>query len=254
MGRLGRHWRLGAILALALPVQADEVRLAVASNFAAPMALLEIAFEQTSGHQVRTSFGASGALYAQVLNGAPFDVFLSADQAKVDALIDQQQGLIDSRFTYAVGALVLWSSQANLVDENLDVLTAGRFQRLAIANPELAPYGKAALETLQSLGIYQEVQPKLVMGENISQAYQFVSSGNAQIGLVALAQVVGNSAAPEGSFWIVQRDFYAPILQDAVVLARGEGNPAAWEFVQFLRSPAAAEIIRAHGYLLLASE
>lgn len=232
----------------------EELNLAVASNFAAPMQLIETAFEAETGHDVRVSFGSSGSLYAQIVNGAPFDVFLSADQATVDALEEAELLVSSSRFTYAVGGLVLWSADERLIDADLDVFAEDDFEHLAIANPEVAPYGQAALDVIVVLGLAEQVGSKLVTGENISQAYNFVSTGSAELGFLALSQVTRDGEIHSGSYWDIPRNIYPPILQDAAMLSRASENAAARQFVDYLRSEESARIIRSFGYLLLASE
>lgn len=232
----------------------EQLNLAVASNFSAPMQLIEAAFEAESGHDLRTSFGSSGSLYAQIVNGAPFDIFLAADQVTLNALQDAELLVDSSRFTYAVGGLALWSADRNLVDENLDVLAEDEFEHIAIANPEVAPYGQAALDVIVVLGLAEQISSKLVTGENISQAYSFVATGSAELGFVALSQIMRDGELISGSYWMVPRDIYPPILQDAAILARASENSAATEFFEFLRSEEARQIIRSFGYLQLASE
>lgn len=232
----------------------EELNLAVASNFAAPMQLLETDFESRTGHDLQVSFGSTGSLYAQIVNGAPFDVFLSADQATLDVLQNAELLVDGSRFTYAVGGLILWSADENLVDEDLDVLADDDFSHIAIANPELAPYGQAALDVIVVLGLAEQVSDKLVTGENISQAFGFVSTGAAELGFVALSQVMRDGEVTSGSYWMVPRDIYSPILQDAAVLTKAAENSATAEFVEYLRSQEAAQIIRSFGYLLLTQE
>lgn len=232
----------------------EELNIAVASNFTAPMQLIETAFEADSGHDLRVSFGSTGSLYAQIVNGAPFDVLLAADQVTVDALADAELLADSSRFTYAVGGLVLWSADDDLVDDDLDVLAEDNFAHMAIANPDVAPYGQAALDVIVVLGLVEQVGSKLVTGENISQAYNFVASGSAELGFVALSQVMRDGEINTGSYWLVPRDIYSPILQDAAVLSHASDKPAAQQFVDYLRSPDAAQVMRSFGYLLLASE
>ena len=229
-------------------VAAAEVRVAVASNFAAPMQRLAAAFEQDSGHRVRLSVGSTGALYAQIRNGAPFDVLLAADDETPQNIEREGLGVAGSRITYAIGRLVLWSRQAERVDVNGEVLRRGDVERLALANPKLAPYGRAAVETLTRMGVWPAWQPRLVMGENIAQAYQFVSTGNAPLGFVALSQVWAQGQIREGSAWIVPADWHHPIRQDAILLRSGSGNPAAQALMRYLRSEPARALIRAHGY------
>lgn len=229
-------------------VAAAEVRVAVASNFAAPMQRLAAAFEQDSGHRVRVSVGSTGALYAQIRNGAPFDVLLAADDETPQNIEREGLGVAGSRITYAIGRLVLWSRQADRVDANGEVLRRGDVERLALANPKLAPYGRAAVETLTRMGVWPAWQSRVVMGENIAQAYQFVSTGNAPLGFVALSQVWAQGQIREGSAWIVPADWHRPIRQDAIVLRSGSGNPAAQALMRYLRSEPARALIRAHGY------
>ena len=247
-----RGWRRGLVAWVAWvgvsAVAAAEVRVAVASNFAAPMQRLAAAFEQDSGHRVRVSVGSTGALYAQIRNGAPFDVLLAADDETPQNIEREGLGVAGSRITYAIGRLVLWSRQAERVDANGEVLRRGDVERLALANPKLAPYGRAAVETLTRMGVWPAWQSRVVMGENIAQAYQFVSTGNAPMGFVALSQVWAQGQIREGSAWIVPADWHHPIRQDAIVLRSGSGNPAAQALMRYLRSEPARALIRAHGY------
>ncbi|MCF8150366.1 MAG: molybdate ABC transporter substrate-binding protein [Burkholderiaceae bacterium] len=236
------------LLALTPTVRAGEVQVAVASNFAAPMKAIAAEFEKATGHKALLSFGASGKFYAQIRNGAPFQLLLSADEvipAKLEA-----DGLVipKSRFTYAVGTLVLWSAQAGFVDERGEVLSRGNFAHLAVANPKLAPYGAAAMETLARLGLKSSLQDKLVQGENIAQTHQFVISGNAQLGFVALSQVMKDRRIADGSAWVVPAEMHRPIRQDAVALAAGRNNAAANALLRFLREPLAMAIIQSYGY------
>ena len=225
---------------------AGQVSVAVAANFTAPMQLIGERFEAQSGHHLQLTFASSGKIVAQIQNGAPFDVFLSADTAKPAALIEQQQAVAASRFTYAVGTLALWSADAGKNAKR--VLDNGQFNKLAIANPRLAPYGEAAVQALQKLGLEKTVQPRLVMGENIAQTYQFVATGNADIGFVALSQIIKDGKAPANA-WIVPAAMHSPIQQDAVILKHGESNKAAAALMQFLhRDPEALAIIHQFGY------
>ncbi len=239
-------------------VCAAEVSVAVAANFTAPMQKIALAFEQESGHKAILAFGSTGNFYAQIKNGAPFQVFLSADDETPARL--ENEGLVaaGSRFTYAVGKLVLWSRQPGLVDARADVLRAGSFGRIALANPKIAPYGAAALETMTNLGVLANLRPKFVQGENIAQTYQFVATENAQLGFVALSQVFADGRITQGSAWQVPASLHRPILQDAVLLTgRHTGsrdNPAATALLAFLRGDKARAIIRAYGYDLCASQ
>jgi molybdate transport system substrate-binding protein len=241
---------IAAFISLSLPSQAAEVSVAVAANFAPPMQRIAAAFEQETGHKSILSFASTGSLYAQIRHGAPFEILMSADSQTPEKLESEGMGLAGTRFTYAIGTLVLWSKQPGLVDEKGEVLRRGKFERLAIANPKLAPYGVAAMQTLAQLGALPSVQPKLVLGENISQAYQFVASENAALGLVALSQVMLEGKIAQGSAWIVPATLHAPIAQDAILLVKGRDNPVATALLQYLRSEKAKAIMRSYGYTL----
>ena len=239
-----------SMLLLSPYARAEEIQVAVAANFAAPMKTIAAEFEKATGHKVRLSFGASGKFYAQIKNGAPFQVLLSADE-EIPARLEQEGLTVPgSRFTYAVGTLVLWSTRPGYVDSKGAVLSQGDFAHLAVANPKLAPYGAAALATLDKLKLRSTLQPKFIMGENIAQTYQFVTSGNAELGFVALSQVMKDGHITGGSAWIVPADMHHPIRQDAVILAGGHGNAAATALLRFLREPRAAVIIKSYGYSL----
>ena len=227
-------------------LRAESVFVAVASNFLLPMEQLAQQFQQETGHKVKLSFGSSGKLFAQIYNGAPFHVFFSADQAKPIAL--EKKGLVvdGSRFTYALGGLALWSNKVDYIDSEGQVLEKGNFKKLALANPKLAPYGVASTEVLQNLGLTAATRSKLVKGENISQTYQFIASGNADLGFVALSQI--DSKASKGSVWIVPHELFNPIRQDAVLLTKGQNNGAAFAFMTFMKGPKAKAIIEASGY------
>ena len=214
------------------------------------MQRIAAAFEQETGHKAVLSFGSSGNLYAQIRHGAPFEILLSADSQTPEKLESEGMGLAGTRFTYAIGTLVLWSKQPGLVDEKGEILRSGKLERLAIANPKLAPYGVAAMQTLAQLGVLSSVQPKLVLGENISQAYQFVASENAALGLVALSQVMLEGRIAQGSAWIVPAKLHAPIAQDAILLVKGRDNPVATALLRYLRSEKAKAIMRSYGYTL----
>lgn len=227
---------------------AAEVSVAVAANFTAPMQKIAAAFEQKTGHKAVLSFGSTGKFYAQIKNGAPFQVLLAAD-AEIPAQLEKEGLTVSgSRFTYAIGRLVLWSKQAGLVDEKGDVLRQGGFDRLAIADPKLAPYGAAAVQSLTGLGLLPALKERLVQGENIAQTYQFVATGNAALGFVALSQVRSEGRAAPGSAWIVPARLHSAIRQDAVVLATGKNNPAAAALVGFLQTEQARALIRSFGY------
>ena len=222
--------------------------MAVASNFSAPMQKIAQAFEQQTGHKAILSFGSTGNFYAQIKNGAPFEVLLAADDETPHKLEKEGLGLAASRFTYAVGTLVLWSRQPGLVDDKGSILQSGRFERIALANPKLAPYGAAAIETLNRMGVLPTVQPKVVQGDNMSQAYQFVATGNAQLGFVALSQVMTDGKITQGSAWLVPESLHTPIQQDAILLSKGAANPAATALMNFLRTERAKAVMRAYGY------
>jgi molybdate transport system substrate-binding protein len=238
------------LVALGLPMslRAAEVQVAVAANFTAPMRAIAAAFEQDTGHKARLAFGSSGKFYAQIRNGAPFQVFLSADDEKPARLEQAGMAVAGTRFTYAIGQLALWSAKAGYVDNKGEVLKQGAYAHLAIANPKLAPYGAAAIEVLKNLGLLETVQPRLVQGENIAQTYQFVASGNAELGFVALSQVTRDGRLTQGSAWIVPAHLHAPIRQDAVILANGKDNAAASALMAYLKSDKAKAVIRAYGY------
>lgn len=230
----------------ALPACAEQAQVAVASNFAAPMKILAAQFQQATGHTLVLSTGATGKFYAQIKNGAPFDVLLAADDEVPDRLV--REGAGSGRFTYAIGKLALWSAQPGLVDGTSAVLKQNRFQRLAVANPKLAPYGAAAGEVLARLGLAGAVRGRLVIGENIAQTYQFVASGNADLGFVALSQVMQDNTLASGSAWIVPNDLHAPIRQDALLLNHGAHNAAARALLEYLKSPSARAVIKRYGY------
>ena len=244
-----------AALALALALSAaagaataDEAQIAVAANFTAPMKEIIAAFEAESGHTVKASYGSTGKLYAQIKNGAPFEALLAADQKRPMLLEEEGTAVPGSRFTYAVGTLVLWSADPNFVDDEGRVLNTTEFEKLSIANPKLAPYGEASIETLEALGLKDAIEPKLVMGENIAQAYQFVDTGNAKLGFVALSQVMVDGKITKGSGWIVPGDMHAPIRQDAVILAKGRDNAAVIDLFAYLKGDQARAVIQAFGY------
>lgn len=239
-----------AALLMSAALPAAEVHVAVAANFAAPMRSIVAEFERSTGHEVRVSLGSTGKFYAQIVNGAPFEVFLAADDTTPARLEREGLAVPGSRFTYSIGRLVLWSPRPGVVDENGAVLRGGRFRHLALANPRLAPYGVAAIETLTALGLLEQVRARFVQGENIAQAFQFVSSGNADLGFVALAQVFADQRITRGSAWIVPEHLHQPIRQDAVLLARGRDNPAAAALLRFLQTPHTRALIRAYGYTL----
>lgn len=238
----------GLLLSLATPAMADEVQVAVAANFTAPMKQIAEGFEKATGHKTQLSFGATGKFYAQITNGAPFQVFLAADSATPARLEKEGLAVQGSRFTYATGKLVLWSAKDNLVDAQGDVLKKGGFKHLAIAAPKLAPYGAAAVETMTKMGVADSLAPLLVQGESIGQTYSFVASGNADLGFVALSQVYENGKIKSGSAWIVPAGMHTPILQDAVLLSQAKDNAAAIALMQYLKTDAAKAVISSYGY------
>lgn len=245
---MSRSLFLFAALLFSTFSHAEDVHVAVAANFTAPMQKLAQQFEQDSGHKVTLSFGSTGKFYAQIKNGAPFDVLLAADDATPAKLAKEGLAIADSRFTYAIGKLVLWSASSTLIDDKGEVLKQGGFTHLAIANPRLAPYGAAAIESLKALGLLETLQPKFVQGENIAQTFQFVVSGNAALGLVAMSQVYEDGKLKSGSAWVVPARLHAPIRQDAILLEKGKANPAAAALLRFLKSESAKQLIRAYGY------
>lgn len=234
---------LAAILAGG-PASAGQTKIAVAANFTDAANEIATAFKAKTGHEAVLSFGSSGQLYTQITQAAPFEIFLSADAARPKKAVEEGFAVAESRFTYAIGKLVLWSKDGALVTGEA-TLKDGKFAKLAIADPKAAPYGAAALETMQALGVHDQIQPKLVQGSSITQTYQFIDTSNAELGFVALAQVVGQDA---GSRWLVPQELYAPIKQDAVLLKTGAENEAAGAFLAFLKSPEALAIIERYGY------
>lgn len=230
---------------IALPGFTDEIKVAVASNFSSAIKEIAREFEVNSDHRVVLSPGSSGRHYAQIINGAPFDVFFSADSERPQRLEEEGVAMAHSRFTYAVGKLVVWSPNSDKVDAKGKVLNSDDFGYLAIANPRLSPYGRAAKQVLQNLGIWESLQSQMVRGENIAQTFQFVSSGNAALGFVAYTQVVDANAIIKGSFWEPPQSLYQPIAQQAVLLKRSE---AAQALIAFVKSQEGQNIIAKYGY------
>jgi molybdate transport system substrate-binding protein len=228
--------------------RAESINVAVASNFIAPAQEIAQLFENETGHQIKISSGSSGKFFAQIQNGAPFHVLLSADALIPVNLLKEGLAVPSTQITYAIGKLVLWSSSAELVTGNDKVLDGNKFKKIAIANPELAPYGVAAIETLKHLGQYQQIRTKIVWGENIAQAHQFVLSGNAELGFVSASQVMRNETLIQGSAWIVPDTLHSAILQDAVLLNKGKNSIAARSFLIFLESDKVKKIIQEYGY------
>jgi molybdate transport system substrate-binding protein len=231
----------------AIPALADDVPVAVAANFTAPMQKIASEFEKDTGHKIVPSFGSTGKFYAQIKNGAPFEVLLAADDETPAKLIGENAAVAGSNFTYAIGKLVLWSAKPGVVDDAGEVLKKGGFDHIAVTNPKLAPYGAAALETMKTLGVHDALQAKIVTAENIGQTYQFISSGNAELGFVALSQVLKDGRI-EGSAWIVPAKYYTQIKQDAVILNNGKGKPAAEALLKYLKGDKAKAVIKSYGY------
>jgi len=219
--------------------------VAVASNFSKPIKAIATRFEDHTGHRLILVFGSTGKHYAQIINGAPFELFLAADTSRPQLLEQQGIAIDGSRFTYARGRLVLWSPRENYVDAEGEVLTSGKFNRLALANPKLAPYGIAAQEVLESRSLWKSLQQRLVRGESIGQAYQFVSSGNAELGFVAYSQINRPNHVTTGSYWVIPQTLYEPIEQQAVLLKK---NTVARDFMSFLQTQEVKIIITKHGY------
>jgi len=233
---------------LAGTASAGDVQVAVAANFTAPMQAIAAAFEKSTGDRVVASFGATGQFYAQIKNGAPFEVFLAADDTTPARLETEHATVAGSRFTYATGKLALWSAKAGYVDDQGAVLKQQDFAHLSIANPKTAPYGLAATQVMDKLGVREALAPKIVQGQSISQAYQFVSSGNAELGFVALSQIYKDGKIVAGSAWVVPSELHEPIRQDAVILTQGKDNAVARAFIDFLKGPQAVAIIQSYGY------
>ena len=246
--RLHRLLALTAALAFTTLARADVVQVAVAANFTAPARALAEVFARTTGHEAKLSFGATGAFYTQIKNGAPFDVLLAADDERPARLEKEGDTVAGSRLTYATGQLVLWSAKPGFVDDQGAVLKGGHFGKIAIANPKNAPYGAAAVEAMEKLGLAATLQPKLVTGESIGQTFNFIATGNAELGFVALAQVLEGGKLKSGSMWVVPAQYHAPIIQDAVILKRAANNPAAKAWMELLKTPQSKELIRSYGY------
>jgi len=238
------------LLAFGQTSWAATVLVAVASNFSKPMAEIVTEFTKATGHTAKLSFGSSGKFVSQLENGAPFEVLLSADQKGPQKLQHAGLAVQGSQFTYALGKLVLWSATPGYIDNQGKILITGGFKHLALADPKLAPYGTAALEVLNGMGLQEKLQPLLVQGENIAQTYQFINTGNAELGFVALSQVIENGKISSGSGWVIPNDHYTPIRQDAVLLTQGAKNPAASALLDYLKSAPALTIIEKYGYEL----
>ena len=232
-------------LAAAAPAAAADVQVAVAANFTEPAKEIAAAFEARTHDHVLLSFGASGQFYAQISHGAPFEVFLSADADRPAQAEKEGFAVPGTRFTYAVGKLALFSKTPGLVDDKGVVLRSGKFEKLAIADPAVAPYGVAAVQTMTKLGVYDALKPKLVMGTSINQTYQFVQTGAAELGFVALSQVIADTS---GSRWLVPESDHAPIEQQAVLLKTGQDDAEPKAFLAFLKGPEARKVILKFGY------
>jgi len=231
------------------PALAEQVLVAVAANFIGPFREVAMEFEKTTGHTVQTASGSSGNFYSQIKNGAPFDVFFSADNERPKLLEEEGLGVMGSRFTYAIGRLVLWSPDPSLV-KGEDTLRSEKFKHLAIADPKTAPYGVAAKQAMQKLGVWETVQPRIVLGESLGQTMSFVESGNAELGFLALSQVMDPKIKGKGGRWDVPVNLHEPIQQDVVLLVKGKDNPAAKALMEFMGGPQARTIIERYGYEL----
>ncbi len=233
---------------LAAQGHAAEVKVAVAANFAKTLEDITTQFEKDTGHKVLATPGATGKFYAQIVNGAPFEILISADDETPRKLAKEAKAITETQFTYAIGTLALWSPDANLVDQGGGVLKTDKFKFLAIANAKVAPYGQAAVQTMLKLGLLTKLEPRVVQGENIAQTHQFVTSGNAQLGFVALSQIIENGKVKSGSAWIVPQEFHDQLKQDAILLNTGKDSVAAKALLDYLKSDKAKKIIAAYGY------
>lgn len=231
------------------PAFAEQVLVAVAANFVPPFREIALEFEKSTGHNVQVAAGSSGNFYSQIKNGAPFDVFFSADMERPKLLENEGLGVKDSRFTYAIGRLVLWSPNADLV-KGEETLRSKTFKRLAMANPKTAPYGVAAMQAIQKLELWENLQPHIVMGESLGQTMGFIESGNAQLGFVALSQVLDPRIQGQGSRWDVPDHLHEPIKQDVILLTKAKDNQAAKALMEFIGGPQAKKIIERYGYEL----
>lgn len=238
------------LLVVCCALSSADVHVAVAANFTAPMREIAAGFEKSTGHHLTISYGTVGKFYAQIHQGAPFDVLVSADEETPARLAKEGLAVPSSCFTYAVGRLVLWSPKPGIVDDQGQVLRTSRFKRLAVANPKMAVYGSAAVQTMKRMGILQQVEPRMVFGENISQAYQFTCTGNAELGFVALSQVYKQGQPIPGSHWLVPASLHPPLRQDVIVLKRGGHNPGATALLDYIKSSPAKAIIQNYGYQL----
>jgi len=242
-------WFTTAVLFVTAPTgQAATVLVAVASNFTKPMTEIAAEFEKATGHSANLSFGSTGKFVAQLENGGPFEILLAADDKAPQKLEKAGLTVEGSRFIYALGKLVLWSAKPGYVDNQGKILESGEFKHVALADPKLAPYGAAAVELLKNRNLLTKLQPLFVLGENIAQTYQFISTSNAELGFIALSQVIENGKIATGSGWIIPTDQYSPIKQGAVLMKQGAENPAAPALLNFLKSATALAIIEKYGY------
>ena len=236
------------LLAISFSSYAATTLVAVAANFSKPMSEIAVEFEKATGHSAKLSLGSSGKFVSQIENGGPFEVLLSADETGPQKLTQEGYAVLNSQFTYALGKLVLWSATPGYVDDQGTVLSTGNFKHIAVADPKLAPYGAAAMEVLKNKGLQTKLQPIMVMGENIAQTYQFVSTANAELGFVALSQIIDNGKISKGSAWTIPNTYYSPIKQGAILLKLGANNPAALALLDYLKSAPALAIIEKYGY------
>jgi molybdate transport system substrate-binding protein len=235
-------------LTISTTTSAAEVKVAVAANFAQTLKEISTVFEQDTGHKLAITQGSTGKLYAQISQGAPFEVLLSADDETPEKLITEGKAITGTRFTYAIGRLALWSPKPDLVDEGGQVLKTDKFRYVAIANARVAPYGRAAVQVMQKLGALSSIEPRVVQGESITQTFQFVSTGNAQLGFVAMSQIVSEGKIIKGSAWRVPAHWHSPLQQEAILLAAGKNNPTATAFLAYLKTDKAKSVIRSFGY------
>ena len=236
------------IFVVAANAQAAEIKVAVASNLANTLKEIAVEFQRDTGHQLAITPGATGKFYAQISHGAPFDVFLSADDETPRKLAQEGKAIAASQFTYALGRLALWSPSPDLVDKNADILKTDKFKYIAIANAKVAPYGQAAVQTMQKLGVLSKIEPRVVQGESIAQTFQFVSTGNAQLGFVALSQIFENGKIKTGSAWIVPEEMHEQLKQDAVVLQSCKNTSACQALMDYLKSEKIKKMMSSYGY------
>lgn len=245
--KFGKFGLVAVFMAAVGSVKADEVVVAVAANFTDATRDIVPLFEKATGHTAKVSYGSTGKLYAQIENGAPFEVFLAADTARPEKAEAEGLAVPGSRFTYAQGKLVLWSAKPGTFEDGERYVSSVAFPRAAMANPKTAPYGLAAQQVMEHMGVWQEAKGKMVRGDSIAQTFQFTATSNAEAGFVAYSQVKAWDGA-KGSLWVIPADYYAPISQQAVLLRKGEENPAADAFLTFLRGPEARAVIEGYGY------